>query len=133
MIEPRPVRPPVQLPDVSALTPPREFLDAAAALGVEFEPGDVERLGLYLALLLETNKSVNLTAITDPAQAWTRHILDSLTLLSLLSELPEGGSIIDVGTGGGLPGIPLAIVSPHLRVALLEATGKKAEFLSGVV
>jgi 16S rRNA (guanine527-N7)-methyltransferase len=118
---------------VAPLAPPRDFIDAAAALGVEFEPGDLERLGHYLALLLETNKSVNLTGVTDPGQAWTRHILDSLTLLPLIAEVPEGGTLIDVGTGGGLPGIPLAIVSPQLRVTLLEATGKKAEFLAGAV
>jgi 16S rRNA (guanine527-N7)-methyltransferase len=122
----------VQLPDAAPLTPPAEFLAAAAELGVEFEPGDVERLGQYLALLLETNKAINLTAVTDPAQAWMRHILDSLTLLQLLADLPDGGAVIDVGTGGGLPGVPLAICSPQLKVTLLEATGKKAEFLSGV-
>jgi 16S rRNA (guanine527-N7)-methyltransferase len=133
MSEAKHVRPPVQLPEVTALAPPEEFLAAAAGLGIEFEPGDVERLGLFLALLLETSKSVNLTAVTDPSQAWTRHILDSLTLLPLVAELPEGGSVIDVGTGGGLPGIPLAIVMPQLRVTLLEATGKKAEFLGAAV
>src|SRR6185436_19397799 len=114
----------------AALPPTPQFLQAAAAAGIEFEEGDLERLGLYLALLLETSRSVNLTATTDPAEAWVRHILDSLTLLALLSELPEGGSVIDVGSGGGLPGIPLAIVAPRLRFTLLEATGKKAEFLT---
>jgi 16S rRNA (guanine527-N7)-methyltransferase len=109
--------------------PPAGFLDAAAALGVEFEAGDVERLGRYLSLLLETNKVHNLTAVTDPEQAWARHILDSLTLIALLAELPEGAAVIDVGSGGGLPGVPLAITMPGLRFTLLEATGKKAEFL----
>jgi 16S rRNA (guanine527-N7)-methyltransferase len=111
------------------LLPPASVLEAAAALGIEFEPGDVERLGKYLALLLETNKVHNLTAVTEPDQAWTRHILDSLTLIPTLVELPEGASVIDVGSGGGLPGVPLAIVMPHLRFTLLEATGKKADFL----
>jgi 16S rRNA (guanine527-N7)-methyltransferase len=113
----------------ASLQPPPTFAPAASALGIEFEPGDVEKLGRYLALLLETNKQFNLTAIKEPDEAWTRHVLDSLTLLPLLVELPEGSRVIDVGSGGGLPGIPLAIVMPHLKFTLLEATGKKAEFL----
>jgi len=123
------------------LPPPPTFAPAAAALGIAFEPGDVERLGRYLALLLEANKSFNLTAVKDPDEAWTRHILDSLTLLPMLAELGEGApgdsgtgrdaraTVIDVGSGGGLPGMPLAIVLPGLSFTLLEATGKKAEFL----
>src|SRR5262245_12333052 len=115
------------------MQPPESFLDAARALGIEFDPGDVEQLGRYLALLLETNKSFNLTAITDPAEAWTRHILDALTLVQFPAELPiaEGDSarVIDVGSGGGVPGIPLAIVMPSVRFTLLEPTGKKAAFL----
>ncbi len=115
------------------LPPPPEFAPAAGALGIEFEPGDVESLGKFLAMLLEANRSFNLTAVTDPALAWSRHILDSLTLLSLLAELPEGSTVLDVGSGGGLPGVPLAIVLPRLRFTLLEATGKKAEFLRSAV
>jgi len=112
-----------------ALQPPAEFLPALAGLGIELEPGEPEKLGLYLALLLEANQTTNLTAITDPAAAWTRHILDALTLLPVLSELPEGAQVIDVGSGGGVPGLPLAITMPHLRFVLLEPTGKKATFL----
>lgn len=111
------------------LPPTPEFLVAAEAAGIAFDPGDLETLGRYLALLLETNKQFNLTAIEDASEAWTRHIFDSLTLLPLLSEVADGGAVIDVGSGGGLPGIPLAIVLPGLRFTLLEATGKKAEFL----
>lgn len=115
------------------IQPPATFAPAAAGLGIEFEPGDLDKLGRYLALLLETNKAFNLTAVTDPDEAWSRHILDSLTLIPLLAELPEGARVIDVGSGGGLPGIPLAIVMPHLKFTLLEATGKKAAFLSSAI
>lgn len=127
---------PAPLPDfdsLSALSPPQEFLDAASALGIEFEGSDLARLGLYLAALLETNKTTNLTAIRDEKEAWTRHILDSLTLLAPLADLSEQARVIDVGSGGGLPGIPLAIVLPSVRFTLLEATGKKAEFLKAMV
>ena len=111
------------------LPPPDHFLEQATALNIIFEPGEVGRLGLFLALLLDANRSFNLTAIRDSDEAWTRHILDSLTLLPLLADLEDGARIIDVGSGGGLPGIPLAIVLPRLRLTLLEATGKKAAFL----
>ncbi|MDB4974783.1 MAG: gidB [Myxococcaceae bacterium] len=84
----------------------------------------------YLERLLETNRSFNLTAITDPAEAWTKHILDSLTLLPELGTLAAGARIIDVGSGGGLPAIPLAIALPALQFTLLESTAKKARFLA---
>jgi 16S rRNA (guanine527-N7)-methyltransferase len=116
-----------------AMVAPAWLSERAEKLGVEFEGKDVEQLGRYLAALVQANEQVNLTAITEPEAAWERHVLDSLTLMGVLSELPEGASVIDVGTGGGLPGIPLAICLPHLRFTLLEATGKKIEFLKSVV
>lgn len=111
------------------LPPPPDFVDQCAEIGIEFEPGDVESLGLYLARLLHANEAFNLTAIRDAAEAWRKHIFDSLTLIAPLAELPQGSTLIDVGSGGGLPGIPVAICMPHLRITLLEATGKKVEFL----
>lgn len=119
-----------QLARVQPFTPPGEFLERASSLGLEFEPGDTERLGRYLAMLLAANQLANLTAITEPDKAWERHILDSLTLVPVLAELPEASLVIDVGSGGGLPGIPLAIVCPALQFTLLEPTGKKAAFLN---
>lgn len=114
------------------LSVPGWFLDQAQAIGVGFEPGEVERLGLFLAWMLETNKTHNLTAITDPEEAWRKHILDALTLLGPLSELPEGAKVLDVGSGGGVPGVPLAVCMPKLRFTLMDATGKKVDFLRRV-
>lgn len=115
--------------DATPLAPTPEFLAAAAEAGIDFDEGDLDRLGLFLACLLGANEIFNLTAIRDPAQAWEKHILDSLTLLPPLAELPQGARVIDVGSGGGLPGLVLAIVMGHMQFTLLEATGKKIEFL----
>lgn len=107
---------------------PQAFHDACADFGIALEEAEIDRLTTYLRLLLATNEQFNLTSITNWDEAWTKHIFDSLTLLSVVSDLrPE--SAIDVGSGGGLPGIPLAITMPDTRFTLLEATGKKARFL----
>lgn len=100
-----------------------------------FEDGDVERLGRYLGLLLATNAVINLTAIRDAAETWDRHVLDSLTLLPVLgeAEIGEGRErvrVLDVGSGGGLPGLVLACVMPDADFVLLDSTEKKCRFLS---
>ena len=120
------------------LVPPARFGELCSAFGLTVEPAEIERLGRYLWLLLETNTHHNLTAIKDVDEAWTRHIFDSLTLTAVLGELAageegQGPRVIDVGSGGGLPGIPLAIALPGFRFTLLEATGKKAAFLRHAV
>lgn len=117
------------LKDIGPLQAPDSFLQSALALGVEFEPDDLHRLGRFLAMLLETNKRFNLTAIRSPEEAWERHVLDALTLMQFLAELPSDSRVADVGSGGGVPGMPLAIALPDVRFTLIEATGKKARFL----
>ena len=79
----------------------------------------------YLALLVRWNGTYNLTAVRDPRQMVTRHLLDSLAMHRFVSE----GTLADLGTGPGLPGIPLAIAHPRLQVTLVESNGKKARFL----
>ncbi len=118
--------------DLTPLEPPQEFLEAAAGFAITFDPGDTDRMGLFLAMLLETNKQFNLTAITDPADAWRKHVFDSLTLLPWIGAA-AARRIADIGSGGGLPGIPLAISLPETKFVLMEATGKKARFLEEAV
>jgi 16S rRNA (guanine527-N7)-methyltransferase len=130
-------------PQIAPLAPPPGFVERVGALGVEFEPSDLERLGRFLALLLHANETTNLTAITDPAQAWDRHILDALALVPVIASVsPQPAaagaetthlSVADVGSGGGVPAIPLAIVMPDVRFTLVEATGKKAAFLERTI
>ena len=115
--------------DLAPLPSPPDLAERLAELAIELEPGDTERLGRYLAILLANNELLNLTAITDPAEAWIKHIFDALTLLPVLSESEPPASIADVGSGGGVPAIPLALVMPDHRFTLIEATAKKAEFL----
>lgn len=101
----------------------------AADFGIEFEPHDLDRFQMHLDRLYEANQQFNLTAVRDADEAWVRHIFDSLTLLPLLASLDAGARVADVGSGGGAPGLPLAIAMPELSFTLIESTGKKAEFL----
>ena len=103
----------------------RDDLDAGlAALGLE--AALAEPLARYLALLLRWNATYNLTAIRDPHEMLVKHLLDSLAMHAHLDGI---ASLADLGTGPGLPGIPLAIARPQLRVTLVESNGKKARFL----
>ena len=84
-----------------------------------------EKLLAFRDLLLKWNKVYNLTALRDPQQVLSHHLLDSLVILPLVGE----GNLLDVGSGGGLPGIPLAIARPELAVTLVDTVQKKTTFL----
>jgi 16S rRNA (guanine527-N7)-methyltransferase len=96
-----------------------------AALGVQLPAGAVERLLDYQALLARWNGTYNLTAIRDPGEMVSRHLVDSLAILPYV----QGQSLADLGTGPGLPGIPLALARPELQVLLVDSNGKKVRFL----
>jgi len=98
------------------------------ALGLEADALSPPLLA-YLALLDRWNRTYNLTAIRDPREMVTRHLLDSLAMHPFV----ENEALADLGTGPGLPGIPLAIAKPQLQVTLVESNGKKARFLREAV
>ena len=99
-------------------------------LGLTYPPDAVERLALYGDRLLEKNQVMNLTAITDPCEVARLHFLDSASLLP--SKTLHGRKVIDVGTGGGFPGLVLKILDPSIRLTLLDSLGKRIDFLKEV-
>ena len=96
-----------------------------AALGLD--PALCGRLEAFAGLVLERNRVMNLTAITEPSAFAGLHLLDSLSLIPLAGL--SSGTVVDVGTGAGFPGVPLAIALPEARVTLLDSLGKRIEFL----
>lgn len=99
-------------------------------LGLQVTPEQVEALEKFLLLLELENQKLNLTAI-DPENSVELHILDSVSLLSSIN-IPLNSSILDLGSGAGLPGIPLKIIRPDLKITLLDARKKKVNFLESV-
>ena len=99
--------------------------DGLAELGIALPDAVQRQLLAFRDLLLKWNKTYNLTALRDPDQAISHHLLDSLAILPHVG----AGPLLDVGSGGGLPGIPLAIARPELAVAMVDAVQKKVSFL----
>jgi len=103
-----------------------EFRAILAANGIP--PEQIAAMEAFARLLLDTNKSLNLTRITDPAEMAYKHFLDSLAP-DRLGLLPEGARVADVGTGAGFPGMVLAIARPDLHITMVEAQQKKVRFV----
>lgn len=100
-----------------------------ADLGIDLPEAAQGKLLAFRDLLLKWNKTYNLTALRDPAQAVSHHLLDSLAILPHVGP----GPLLDVGSGGGLPGIPLAIARPELSVSMVDTVQKKTTFLQQAV
>lgn len=103
----------------------KQLLKGIQEIGLTVTDQQVDLLMRYLALFIKWNKAYNLSAIRKPADMVLLHLLDSLVVAPHF----EGRNVMDVGTGGGLPGIPLAILFPHTQFTLLDSAGKKIRFL----
>ena len=108
-----------------------QLAELAAELGVALDSAQCGRLLRFAELLLKWNRVHNLTAIERPEQIVTHHLLDSLAIAPLLDELARGRAlrVLDVGAGGGLPGVPLAIAMPQHHFTLIDKVGKKVAFV----
>ncbi|MDR7270871.1 16S rRNA (guanine527-N7)-methyltransferase [Pelomonas saccharophila] len=111
----------------------RDTLAAAATeLGLELSDTQLDQLLAYLALLQKWNKVYNLTAVRDPAQMLSHHLVDSLSVIAPLQRHGAPARLMDVGAGGGLPGVVIAICCPGTDVSCVDAVAKKATFIQQV-
>ena len=114
--------------------PRRRIADGADRLGIRLDGPALDTFEAYAALLKEGRQRLNLTTIVDPIEVADKLFLDSLTaILGLAAHPMSGARFIDVGTGAGFPGVPLAVALPHVGVTLLDATRRKAEWVDDAV
>jgi 16S rRNA (guanine527-N7)-methyltransferase len=104
--------------------------EQAAVCDIRLTEQQLELLGTFAVELVAWNQKVNLTAITDPVEIIEKHLIDSLIPAH---HLQEGASVLDIGTGGGLPGIPLKIFMPLLKMTLIDGSRKKISFVSYMI
>ena len=110
------------------------LLRGARQLGIELDASQLDRFERFYREMVDWNRTINLTTVTEYEEVQTRHFLDSLTVSAAIpSPALTGAKLLDVGSGAGLPGVPLAIAYPGLHVTLLEATRKKAAFLERLI
>ena len=108
-----------------------EFSGIFSNCGFDITAEQYKRFFLYAKMLVEWNEKINLTGITDPRGIAVKHFLDSLLPLKNV-EIPQGASIVDVGTGAGFPGLPIKIYRPDIKLTLLDSLNKRVNFLSAV-
>ena len=111
----------------------KKLQEGIKELNLSVSEKQLQMLDKYSELLFKWNKTYNLTAITDKDDVLTHHILDSLSVVNVFKNyLAPNGSMLDVGSGGGLPAIPIAVMLPNCKVSMVETVGKKAAFLRQV-
>lgn len=108
----------------------KEIMEYVEELGIKLSKEQAEMFFNYMNLLLEWNEKINLTAITEEKEVIVKHFVDSLTIAKYI---PEGASLVDVGTGAGFPGIPLKIIRDDLKITLLDSLQKRINFLDVVI
>ena len=106
------------------------FLELANKININLTENQIEKFYKYMKLLLEWNEKINLTVITAENEIVLKHFVDSLTVLKYIK---EDDKIIDVGTGAGFPGIPMAIMMPNTKITLLDSLNKRINFLNEVI
>lgn len=104
----------------------QELIEGAQQLNIALSEQQQQLLLQYLGLLIKWNKAYNLTAVRNPDEMVSRHLLDSLSVLTYVEQY--GNDWLDVGSGGGMPGVPLAIMFPERKFTLLDSNGKKTRF-----
>ena len=103
-------------------------------LGVKLNPEQLEKFTLYYKELTEQSKHINLTTIVEWESVQSLHFLDSISVCRALpKQILENGKVLDIGTGGGFPGIPLKIAFPNIQLHLMESIGKKTAFLTNLI
>ena len=107
-----------------------ELLEKASILSVRFSVEQMEQFYKYMNLLIEWNEKMNLTAIIEPSEIILKHFIDSITILK---DIKDDSTVVDVGTGAGFPGIPLSIMNPTLKITLVDSLNKRLIFLQEVI
>ena len=110
----------------------RLLVSDAQKLGISITDEQLGRFEKLSELLVEQNKTMNLTAITDPDGIAVKHFADSISVLSA-AEIPQGAKILDVGTGAGFPGLPLLIMRPDIDLTMIDSTAKKLKYVENTV
>lgn len=109
------------------------FLDGLKQLNIQLSDNQIGQFEKYYDMLIETNKVMNLTSITEYQDVVIKHFLDSLSLVKMISFENRRMSILDMGTGAGFPGIPLKIAFPQLQITLMDSLNKRILFLQNVI